>query len=33
MSCKCTRGPPNHSLEPWKYTRIFDGPGQLGDFG
>jgi len=23
---------PNHSLEPWKDTRIFDGPGQLGDF-
>jgi len=20
----------NNSLEPWKYTRISDGPGQLG---
>jgi len=22
--------PPNHSLEPWKNSRISDGPGQLG---
>jgi len=25
-----TVGPPNNSLEPWKSTRIFDGPGHGG---
>ena len=28
--CPIALPPANHSLEPWKNTRIFDGPCRLG---